>query len=117
MNKFRVGPALSLLVLAGGVSLGAQTHVSSFTGTISDSNGKPIPDVELVATNTATQVTYTARTNTQGLYTISPLPIGTYKIRAQAQGFQVNETNANHTRVWSAGARGHDDADRIPGEG
>jgi Carboxypeptidase regulatory-like domain/TonB dependent receptor len=105
MNKFRVGPALSLLLLAGGVSLGAQTHVSSFTGTISDSNGKPIPDVVLVATNTATQVTYTARTNNQGLYTISPLPIGTYKIRAQAQGFQVNETNpitlesGQHARV------------------
>ena len=93
MKMLRVGAALILLVLAGGVSLGAQTHFASFTGTAVDKDGKPVPDVELVATNVATQVAYTARTNTQGLYTITALPIGTYKIRAQAQGFQVNETN------------------------
>src|SRR4051794_20667139 len=82
-----------MLVLAGGVSLGAQTHSASFTGTISGNDGRPIGDVEVVATNVATQVTYTARTNAQGLYTITALPIGAYKIRAQAQGFQINETN------------------------
>jgi Carboxypeptidase regulatory-like domain/TonB dependent receptor len=93
MKMLRVGAALILLVLAGGVSLGAQTHFASFTGTISGNDGNPIPDVEVTATNIATQVAYTARTNAQGLYTITALPIGTYKIRAQAQGFQVNETN------------------------
>src|SRR5205823_14280949 len=93
MKMSRVGAALMLLVLAGGVSLGAQTHFASFTGTVTDKEGKAVPDVELVATNVATQVTYTARSNDKGLYTISALPIGAYKIRAQAQGFQINETN------------------------
>jgi hypothetical protein len=93
MKMLRVGTMLSMLVLAGGVSLGAQTHSASFTGTISGNDGQPITDVEVVATNVATQVTYTARTNAQGLYTITALPIGAYKIRAQAQGFQINETN------------------------
>src|SRR3982750_3048279 len=94
MTKWRVAAALSLSILAGGVPLGAQTHFASFTGTISGTDGRPVPNVEVVATNTATQVTYTARSNDQGLYTITALPIGAYKIRAQAQGFQVNETNA-----------------------
>jgi hypothetical protein len=49
--------------------------------------------VEVVATNVATDVKYTAKSNEGGLYTISALPIGTYKIRAQAQGFQAYETN------------------------
>ena len=92
MNKSRVGAALLLSMLAGAVSLGAQTHFASFTGIISG-NGNPIANVEVVATNVATQVTYTARSNDQGLYTISALPNGTYKVRAQAQGFQINETN------------------------
>src|SRR5205823_5831504 len=92
MKMLRVGAALSLLVLAGGVSLGAQTHFASFTGTISGNDGKPVPDVEVVATNVATQVTYTARSNDAGLYTISALPIGTYKLRAQAPTFQASET-------------------------
>src|SRR5207249_2196630 len=90
MNKSRVGAALLLSMLAGAVSLGAQTHFASFTGIISG-NGNPIANVEVVATNVATQVTYTARSNDQGLYTISALPNGTYKVRAQAQGFQINE--------------------------
>src|SRR4051794_23255076 len=93
MKMLRVGTALIVLMLAGGVALNAQTHFASFTGTVIDQNGKPVPDVELVATNVATQVTYTARSNAKGLYTISALPIGAYKIRAQAQGFQINETN------------------------
>jgi len=45
------------------------------------------------ATNVATQVAYPARSNGEGLYTISALPIGTYTIRAQVQGFQSYETN------------------------
>lgn len=94
MNTFRLGAALLLMGIAGGVSLGAQTHFASFTGTISGADGRPVPNVEVVATNIATQVTYTARSNDQGLYTISALPIGSYRLRAQAQGFQVNETNA-----------------------
>jgi hypothetical protein len=93
MKIWRVAAALSLLVLAGGVSLGAQTHFASFTGIITGNDSKPVPNVEVVATNVATQVTYTAKSNAQGLYTISALPIGAYKIRAQAQGFQINETN------------------------
>src|SRR5437762_9870925 len=81
MAKSRVEAALSFLVLLGGVSLGAQTHFANFTGTISGTDGRPVPNVEVVATNVATQVTYTARSNGQGLYTISALPIGAYKVR------------------------------------
>ena len=36
---------------------------------------------------------YTAKSNNNGLYTISALPIGTYKVRAEAQSFQAYETN------------------------
>ncbi len=52
-----------------------------------------VPNVEVVATNVATQVKYTAKSNNNGLYTISALPIGTYKVRAEAQSFQAYETN------------------------
>ena len=48
----------------------------------------------MVATNEATQVKYTAKSNEQGLYTISALPIGTYVVRAQAPQFRPFQTNA-----------------------
>ncbi len=93
MKWLRAGAVLAFVVLGGWVSLVAQTQFASFTGTISSKDGNPVPNVEVAATNVATQVTYTARSNDVGLYTISALPIGTYKLRAQAQGFQVTETN------------------------
>jgi outer membrane receptor protein involved in Fe transport len=85
---------LALVFVPGSGSVFAQTNFASVTGTITNrSDGTPISDVEVVATNQATQVTYTAKTNNEGLYTISALPIGSYKVRASAQGFQAHETN------------------------
>jgi hypothetical protein len=84
---------ISLVTLLGSVPLFAQIHFASFTGTITSTDGNPVPNVEVVATNVATQVTYTARSNDAGLYTISALPIGTYKVRAEAPNFRAYETN------------------------
>jgi Carboxypeptidase regulatory-like domain len=78
---------------AGWVSLHAQTHFASLTGTVTSSDGVSVPNVEVVATNQDTQVTYTATSNDQGLYTIAALPIGTYVVKAQAQTFRPFETN------------------------
>src|SRR5215210_5766057 len=83
----------SVALLVGFSPLAAQTHFASFIGTTVSSDGTPVADVEVVATNVATQVTYSATSNAEGLYTISALPIGTYKIRAQGKGFQTFETN------------------------
>ena len=93
MRSFRTACALSFAISAGWVSLGAQAHFAGFTGTITSSDGLSIPNVEVVATNEATQVTYTAKSNDQGIYTISALPIGTYVVRAQAPQFRPFQTN------------------------
>jgi len=87
---------LAAAVVLGSVPLLAQTQFASFTGTIASKDGGPVPNVEVVATNVATQAKHTARSNNDGIYTISALPIGTYKIRAAAQGFQAFETNPIH---------------------
>src|SRR5438477_9956122 len=84
---------VALLALAAPATLLAQTQLASFTGTVTSKDGNPLSKVEVVATNQATQVAYTARSNDAGLYTISALPIGTYKIRATGQAFQAFETN------------------------
>jgi hypothetical protein len=84
---------LTSVVMLGSVPLLAQTQFASFTGTVTSRDGNPLTDVEVVATNAATQVTYRARSNERGLYTISALPIGTYTVRAQAPSFRAFETN------------------------
>jgi len=94
MKKQLMRTALaSLSVLLGAVPLFAQTQFASFTGTVASRDGNPLNDVEVTATNQGTQVQYKARSNNEGLYTISALPIGTYKIQAQAPTFRAYETN------------------------
>src|SRR5438093_12485945 len=75
------------------VPLLAQTQFASFTGIVSSKDGNPLPSVDVVATNQATQVAYTAKSNEACVYTISALPIGTYKVRATAPNFQAYETS------------------------
>jgi len=83
----------AVTLLAGVSPLAGQTQFASFTGSVTSTDGNPVPGVPVVATNEATQVTYTAISNDQGLYTITALPIGTYKVRAQAQNFRPFETS------------------------
>ena len=80
-------------IAAGWVSLHAQTHFASFTGTVTSRDGNPVPNVEVVATNVATQVAYTARSNDEGLYTIYGPADRHLQGPAQAQSFQAFETN------------------------
>ena len=91
---FPTAVLVSCAIAAGWVSLHAQTHFASVTGTVSSSDGVTVPNVEVIATNQDTQVAYTATSNDQGLYTITALPIGTYVVKATAQTFRPFETNA-----------------------
>ena len=43
----------------------------------------------VTATNTATSVPYTGVTNEAGVYTINALPIGTYQVKVELQGFKA----------------------------
>src|SRR5215813_2543118 len=60
----------------------------SIQGTITDSGGSVIAGATVVATNVATKVETTRQTNEAGLYVISPLPPGEYKVAVSATGFK-----------------------------
>ena len=94
MKHRRTAVLVLFAIAAAWVSLHAQTHFASVTGTVSSSDGVTVPNVEVIATNQDTQVAYTATSNDQGLYTITALPIGTYVVKATAQTFRPFETNA-----------------------
>src|SRR5215813_11906689 len=59
----------------------------SIQGTITDSGGSVIQGATVVATNVATRIETTRQTNEAGLYVISPLPPGEYKVAVSATGF------------------------------
>jgi hypothetical protein len=66
----------------------AQTITGTFTGTLTDPSGSVLPKVKVTATNTGTNVGFTATSNDAGIYNLLFLPIGEYRLVAEMQGFK-----------------------------
>jgi hypothetical protein len=79
---------LGVLLIAGSGVARAQTGTATLTGIVTDETGGALPGVTVTATNQATNVESTAVTNESGNYTITPLTVGSYIIRAELQGFR-----------------------------
>src|SRR6202035_1961914 len=71
-----------------------QVNTASVTGTVTDPTGGAVPIAKVEATNEATNVTNSAITNNAGRFTLAFMPIGTYSIRATANGFQSETKNS-----------------------
>ena len=70
----------------------AQTGTATLTGIVTDETGGALPGVTVTATNQATNVEHTTVTNEAGNYTITPLTVGSYVIRAELAGFRPSST-------------------------
>jgi len=78
----------SMVFLALTQSLYAQTPNATITGTISDTAGARVPNVEVVARKVDTGLTFRARSSEDGTYTIPAIPIGPVEVTASAPGFK-----------------------------
>jgi hypothetical protein len=65
------------------------------TGTVLDPNGAAVPGVTVVATNTATNSARTTTSNNEGRWTLTLLPIGTYDIAFEKEGFKKTVAHGN----------------------
>ena len=65
-----------------------QTTYAGITGSVSDPNGAVVPGAAIEATHLQTNYQYTATSNEVGVYTLSQLREGEYRLRARAAGFQ-----------------------------
>src|SRR5437588_12922877 len=68
-----------------------QVQNGQFVGTVTDQTGAAIAGAKVTVTNMATNVAVRTTTNQSGLYVIKELPIGTYKVTAEASGFKTRE--------------------------
>jgi hypothetical protein len=67
----------------------AQTPVGKITGVVTDSSGSIIPEVGVSVVNIATTQTYRGVTNVSGIYIVSPLPLGDYRMEVKKEGFRA----------------------------
>ncbi|MGH9761509.1 MAG: carboxypeptidase regulatory-like domain-containing protein, partial [Blastocatellia bacterium] len=83
---------VALLVLTGILALGqatmAQETTARIIGTVTDPQGAIIPDAKVTVTNMATKVIYPATTFKDGTYQLANLPIGTYQVEIEKDGFK-----------------------------
>jgi len=67
----------------------AQTDRAIVTGTVTDSSGAAIPGAKVTARNVATNVGASTETTSSGDFAIPALPVGTYEVRIEKQGFKA----------------------------
>jgi len=66
-----------------------QDNRGTITGRITDSSGAVIPNATVRATNLATNVTISTKSNAEGVYEIPYLPSGNYEVEAELTGFKT----------------------------
>jgi hypothetical protein len=83
-SKFRSLLAFLLLMLSFAALSYGQAISGDLVGTVSDSTGAVVPNATVNVTNSATGVTSSAKTNANGEYRFTNLPIGTYDVSIAA---------------------------------
>ncbi len=114
-SRLRVALAFfSVLLVAAPITALAQTGTATITGLVTDDTGAALPGVTVTATNQATNVAHVTVTNSAGNYTITPVTVGTYVIKAELNGFRTSATAAIAARGQAGraarlqdGGRGH----------
>ncbi|HVT01963.1 MAG TPA: TonB-dependent receptor, partial [Thermoanaerobaculia bacterium] len=81
------------LLLVSVIPAFAQSSGSSLTGRVVDESGAALPGVTITATNTATGFNRAAVTESDGSYRFPSLPIGTYVVTAELNGFSTVKTS------------------------
>ena len=90
---FRASSVLGLLILllfsVVAVNLHAQVAGGTISGTVTDSSGRVINNVQITITNVATGITRDLTTNDEGFYSAPNLLPGTYEAKFSAKGFNT----------------------------
>jgi hypothetical protein len=89
----RQGMAVTLLVSILTLSISpawalAQTSTGAIEGSVTDNQGKSIPGVKVTVKQTATNLERQVTTNDSGIYRFESLPVGSYELHFECQGFR-----------------------------
>lgn len=87
-NLLRLGMVFATILLPGGSILRGQGIVTgSIAGTVLDQQGAIVAGATVHALDSATGVSFQDKTNAQGYFELSSIPLGTYRLTIEASGF------------------------------
>src|SRR5262245_7120684 len=81
-------PGLSLGLLLFALVQAWGQDIATLTGTVTDSTGAVVAGAQVTAVNLATNFETTTETNSEGIYRITFLRPGDYRVRITASGFK-----------------------------
>lgn len=79
----------------------AQQTLGSINGTVTDSSGGVVSDASVKARNIGTNLEQTAKSKSDGSFSIADLPIGTYEVSFSKDGFKTEV----HSQIFVQGDR------------
>lgn len=85
-SLWKSGVVVLFLMISASYAFG---QTSSLSGTVLDTQGNSVSGASITASNVVSGLTRTVTSSKEGSYQIQSLPPGTYKIRAEANGFKV----------------------------
>src|SRR5947207_11384682 len=83
---------LCCLILLSGGSLRAQSIYGTITGTVYDPSGAVVGNATVILKNVASGDLRKGATNSDGYYSFSSVPTGSYSITVEAAGFEKTVT-------------------------
>ncbi|MGD0130027.1 MAG: carboxypeptidase-like regulatory domain-containing protein, partial [Terriglobia bacterium] len=96
LRNWQAAAAMLLFVLTGFLApCQAQQIVGAITGTVFDSSGAAVGNAAVKAHNVATNLDVAVHSESNGTYSISNLPAGTYELTFTKEGFETE----THTQV------------------
>ncbi len=101
LYKFLIFSALLIAATASAVR--AQVVSSGMTGTITDTDGKPISGAHVTAVHVPTNTTFNDTTGANGRFSFSGMPVGgPYRVSATSSGFEVQPLENVQTSLGEA---------------
>jgi len=64
-----------------------QEVIAGITGTVTDPSEAAVVDALVTATDTQRATTFSTKSNADGIYYLQRIPVGTYTLRAESDGF------------------------------
>ena len=93
-NTYKAAGVVVILLLATS-SVFSQARIGSLQGVVKDPTGALVPNAKVTVTQPVTGYHQTVQTDLQGSFKLVNLPFNTYKVRAEAPGFQPVERSVD----------------------
>ncbi len=84
----RMTTLLALVLLSACAVFGQAVAIGSVSGSVTDQSGSFVPGAAVRMIDTERGTVHTGNTNTEGRYTFNNLPVGSYRLEVQANGFK-----------------------------